>query len=166
MHKQELFKEDGITIRFADIADIGEIAALATELAVGEGQMPHTTEATLARDVFCNAPKCQMLVAQKGIESIGFVMFYDGYDRASASGGYHLGDVIVAPLHREKGIGTLLMKALAQHALQQNRDWVSWTVSKGNVSAKKFYLEAIKATQVDVDFMAMGKTALRVLTEV
>ena len=74
--------------------------------------------------------------------------------------------MIVAPLYREKGIGTLLMKALAQHALQQNRDWVSWTVSKGNMSAKKFYLETIKATQVDVDFMAMGKTALRVLTEV
>ncbi len=165
MHKKELLQKDGITIRYADIADIGEIAGLATELAAQEGQMPHTTQATLSRDVFCKMPHCQMLVAHKGIQTVGFIMFYGGYDLASASAGYHLGDVIVDALHREKGVGALLMKALAQLTLEDGRDWVSWTVSKGNAPAKKFYLDTIKAVQVEVDFMAMGRTSLQALGE-
>jgi len=165
MHKREIIEKDGITIRFADIGDMGEMTALATELAVGEGQIPHTTESTLLRDVFCDAPKCQMLVANKGIETIGLLMFYDGYDLASASAGYHLGDVVVSPRFQGVGVGTLLMKALAIQALESERDWVSWTVSKGNEAAKQFYLEAIKAVEVEVDFMAMGKKSLQVLTQ-
>jgi ribosomal protein S18 acetylase RimI-like enzyme len=166
MHKREVTEKDGIIIRCAKLADAEILSELAADLAMQESQVPHTTIATLKRDVFCEKPECFMMVAEEASRIVGFVMFYSGYDLASASAGYHLGDIVVKPQKRGRGIGTLLMQSLAQQALADNKLWMSWTVSRTNENARKFYSDVIKASQIDVEFMAVGISALRRLSGV
>jgi ribosomal protein S18 acetylase RimI-like enzyme len=70
--------------------------------------------------------------------------------------------MVVDATHRRAGVGNALMKALAQHTLEANKSWVSLTALKDNAHAQAFY-SSLGMTRVNVDFFAIGKTALTIM---
>ena len=150
-----------LEIRDAQQADCDAIAALFTELNHGEGNdvVAHADE--VARALFASEREVAVaaLVAVADAQVIGVVLYYPGYDTLSATYGHHLADIIVTHEKRGRGIGKLLVKALAKRTLDVGKDWVSLTVLKKNDAAHAFY-QALGMTQVSVDFFAAGKGAL------
>lgn len=148
-------------IRPATPDDCNAIAALMTQLNFEEGHNVATLGANIALALFGQSRELnlQSLVADVGTETVGAMLYYAGYDTISASYGFHLADIIVTKHHRQSGVGTALMKALATRALADNKEWISLTVLARNHRAKEFYV-ALGMEKVDADFFAMGKTAL------
>ena len=152
---------DSITVRPATPADCAAIAQLMSELNREEGYEVQSDAEQIASALFSenNPATLHALVAQTESEVVGALLYYAGYDTLSASYGHHLADMVVTHSHRKQGIGRALMAALAKQTLAENKAWVSLTVLKRNSAAREFYT-ALGMTQVDVDFFAMGKTAL------
>ena len=150
-----------VEIRAATPADAATIAVLMCELNRAEGCDVVTREVDIARALFADGREVNLraLVAQRDASIIGALLYYPGYDTLSASVGYHLADMVVTQSHRNQGIGKALMKALATQTLAENKEWISLTALKQNSAALAFY-QSLGMTQVDVDFYAIGKTAL------
>lgn len=102
------------------------------------------------------------LVAESTEGVMGVLLCYPGYDTLSASYGYHLADMVVAPSQRRQGVGRQLVKALASRALAEGKQWISLTALSHNAAARAFYL-SLGMTQVEVDFFAMGQGRLKQL---
>ncbi len=147
-----------IIIRDAETADAGRIAELAVELAEYEGSHGSSDEQSIMSAAFSKNPACYFMVAEDVALSkiVGFVMYYNGYDLTSSSRGFHLGDIYVEGEARGRGVGTKLIENLAKKLNYEGGEWISWTVSKENTSAIKFY-ESFDAHEIDVQFMALGK---------
>ena len=143
-----------LEIRVAERADCETIAALLTQLNHGEGNEVARALFSPAREVMVSA-----LVAVEDEAVIGVVLYYPGYDTLSASYGHHLADIIVSEGKRGRGIGKLLVKALAKLTLAAGKEWISLTVLQRNDAAHGFY-KALGMTQVSVHFFAAGKQAL------
>ncbi len=152
---------DSITVRPAAPADCAAIAQLMSELNREEGYEVQCDAEHIAAALFGenNPTTLQALIAHVEGKVVGALLYYVGYDTLSASYGHHLADIVVTHTHRKQGIGRALMAALAKQTLAENKAWVSLTVLKRNSAAREFYA-ALGMTQVDVDFFAMGKTAL------
>ena len=150
-----------LLIRAAEKSDIPAIAALLDTLNQIEGYAVATDENALSIALFGQAQEVKLaaLVAETQQQVVGLALYYSGYDTVSASYGYHLADMVVADAQRQSGIGRALMKSLAGQALTQKKEWISLTVLNRNMAAQKFY-QSLGMTHVDVNFFAMGKTAL------
>lgn len=153
-----------LLIRDAVERDIPAIAALLNVLNLAEGIDLQTDSTSLCVALFGEVREVALsaLVAEVMDEVVGVLLYYPGYDTLSASVGYHLADMVVAQTHRQSGIGTKLMQALAARALGEGKQWVSLTVLSRNAAAIGFY-QALGMTQVEVDFYAMGQGALAAL---
>jgi GNAT superfamily N-acetyltransferase len=149
------------TICPARFDDSEAIAALLTELNREEGHDVVASKQEIACVLFGATPtvKVTAMVAEHAGEVVAVLLYYPGYDVLSSSYGHHLADIIVSKVYRKQGIGKALVKALAQQTLTEEKEWVSLTVLKRNSAAREFYA-ALGMTQVDVDFFAIGKTAL------
>jgi ribosomal protein S18 acetylase RimI-like enzyme len=150
-----------IIIRDAKITDAGRIAELAIELAEYEDSHGSSSEQSIMSAAFSANPACYFMLAEnnKANESpniVGFAMYYDGYDLTSSSRGFHLGDIYVEESFRGGGIGTKFIEKVAEKLSNEVGEWISWTVSKENPSAIKFY-ESFDAHKINVQFMALGK---------
>lgn len=154
-----------VIIRDAQQEDAGAVVALAAALSqfeeVGEGAF---SEEDFLKFGFGEGASFRVLVAEdtQSTQVIGFLMYYPGYDLASASHGSHLADVFVMQQARGKGAGHALVAELARRTLAAGGQWVSWTVLKKNRAAKKFYTN-LGASNVAVDFMAWGASTLQKL---
>jgi ribosomal protein S18 acetylase RimI-like enzyme len=129
-------------------------------LAAEEGGTCRLDADSLALQVARGEPELIMRVAEQSGACVGCAIAYVGYDVLSASRGLHLSDVFVMPEHRGHGIGTALLASLTEYALMHELEWMSWTMLKTNHAAQRFY-ERFGASQVDVNFMAMGHSTLQ-----
>lgn len=156
---------DTITIRPAEKSDCEAIAALLSQLYREEGyeRAARGSDIELALFVAGREVKTQALVAFLGDVMVAALLYYPGYDTLSASVGYHLADIVVAPAHRRQSIGKALLERLAATALAEKKEWLSLTVLKNNTQARAFY-QALGMSEVAVDFFAMGATALATLS--
>ncbi len=151
-----------LEIREAKSAEVHAIAALLNELNREEESDVLAQVDDIARALFGDgrAVDVRALLAVEEAEVIGVVIYYPGYDTLSASYGHHLADIIVTKQKRGRGIGRLLVKALAKVTRDAGKEWVSLTVLKRNDAAQEFY-KALGMTQVSVHFFAAGKSALQ-----
>jgi ribosomal protein S18 acetylase RimI-like enzyme len=147
-----------LTIHKATPQEAPLIAALAQELAQYEGE-PSAANASGIAKAMQAEPACHAMLARAGEEAIGFVLYYAGYDLSSDAIGFHLADMYVAQAYRQKGVGEQLMKAVAQHARKEGREWLSLTALRENETAQAFY-HALGFVPVNVDFYAIGATGL------
>mgnify|MGYP003386985655 CR=1 FL=1 len=152
---------DNVSIRAAQVRDIASIAGLLTQLNAGEGYSIISEPDALAAALFADVREVNLhaFVAEHENEIIGTLLYYAGYDTLSASVGYHLADMVVHDRHRRAGVGKALMQALANVTQAENKAWVSLTAMKDNAAAQAFY-SALGMTRVNVDFFAIGKSAL------
>jgi ribosomal protein S18 acetylase RimI-like enzyme len=155
------------TIRPAGTDDLPDLVAMMHALAVEEGSQSELTVATLQEAAERGQPSLIMFLAvtqDTPPVPAGGLIAYAGFDVLSATIGSHLSDIYIRPDQRGQGIGTALFHALSRHTLEEGGAWVSWTVMRQNEAARGFYRH-LGACDVNVQFMAMGATAMRQLCQ-
>jgi GNAT superfamily N-acetyltransferase len=95
-------------------------------------------EADLARDGYGSNPKFRALIAEWDGQPAGYAVFF-GYYSTWAGPGLYLEDLFVRLPFRGKGIGTALLAAVAQIALQEDRRAMRWEVLDWNQGAIDLY---------------------------
>jgi GNAT superfamily N-acetyltransferase len=129
-----------LSVRPATIDDVALLRTLVRELAEFEHELDHCVieEAALARDGFGPNPKFRALIAEWEGKTAGYAVFYNYYSTWAGLGLY-LEDVFVRLPFRGKGIGTALIAAVAQIALQENCCGMRWEVLDWNQKAIDLY---------------------------
>ncbi|KAI3695908.1 hypothetical protein L1987_78912 [Smallanthus sonchifolius] len=69
----------------------------------------------------------------------GFVLFFPNYSTFLAKPGFYIEDLFVRESYRRKGLGKMLLSAVAKQAVAMGYGRVEWVVLDWNVNAIKFY---------------------------
>ncbi|KAM7463526.1 hypothetical protein LguiA_031647 [Lonicera macranthoides] len=69
----------------------------------------------------------------------GFVLFFPNYSTFLAKPGFYIEDLFVRECYRRKGLGKMLLSAVATQAAKMGYGRVEWVVLDWNVNAIKFY---------------------------
>lgn len=131
----------GIAIRTATVGDIPLICRLIHGLAAYE-RLAHecvATEDALRESLFGERPGAEVLIAESNGVPAGFALFCHNYSTFLARRGVWLEDLFVDPAHRGKGIGTVLLEALARIAVARGCGRLEWSVLDWNEDAIRFY---------------------------
>eukprot|EP01018_Ginkgo_biloba_P034661 Gb_19855 [translate_table: standard] len=88
-----------------------------------------------------NDPEAQTFVSTVGNDRVvvGFVLFFQNYSSSLAKRGFYIEDLFVREPYRRRGLGTILLKAVARQAAKMGLGRVEWCVLDWNVNAIKFY---------------------------
>ena len=149
-----------IKIREAEFTDLELILAFIAQKSEFD-RVPHLLEATadkLKQTLFCDCPIVRVLFAEVAEKAVGFAMFYVSYSSLLAQPCLWLNDLFVQAHFRGVGVGTALLKSLAQIAESTNCGRIEWTVNTGNAPGISFYqkqgarlLENIRVCRIDGD---------------
>lgn len=71
----------------------------------------------------------------------GFVLFFPNYSTFLGKPGFYVEDLFVRDCYRRKGLGRMLLSAVAKQAVKMDYGRVEWVVLDWNVNAIKFYEE-------------------------
>lgn len=69
----------------------------------------------------------------------GFALFFPNYSMFLAKPGFHIEDIHVRECYRRKGLGKMLLSAVAAQAAKMKYGRVEWVVLDWNVNAIEFY---------------------------
>lgn len=132
---------DGLTIRFATVADAALVLRLIRGLAEYERMADEAvvTEADVRRSLFGEHPQAEVLIAEIDGDPAGFALFFHNYSTFVGRRGLYLEDLFVLPNHRGRGIGRALMARLARLATERECGRFEWWVLDWNQSAIRFY---------------------------
>ena len=133
-------KKEYVKIRDANKADMPAIVSLIKELAHFE-KAPDAVIVTvndLIRDGFGKNHFFKSYVAELNGEVIGMALYYTGYSTWKGKLVY-LDDLIVKELHRNKGIGKLLLDEVIRYSVKENARVLKWQVLRWNKDAIRFY---------------------------
>ena len=129
------------SVRFATRADVPVIVSLIRELAVYE-KLEHLATATPERlepQLFGDRPACECLIGEHDGEPVAFALFFHNFSTFLCRKGLYLEDLFVRPSVRGTGLGKLLMRRLAQIAVERDCGRFEWSVLDWNVDAQAFY---------------------------
>lgn len=130
-----------LTIRRAAPADAALIRALIHELATYE-RLAHEVEAdeaAIAAGLFAPAPRAFCEIAEWEGEAAGFALWFYSFSTFRGRHGIYLEDLFVRPAFRGHGIGTALLRSLAQRCATENLARLEWAVLDWNEPALAFY---------------------------
>ena len=153
-----------ISIRSAEPSDVGTLHALIRALADYEKlaeQVVGTAE-ELRRELFCERPVIEAVLASDHERPLGFALFFHNYSTFLARRGLYLEDLFVVPDARGRGIGKALIHHCARIAFERGCGRFEWAVLDWNQPAIDFY-QSIGATML-ADwriFRLAGKELLR-----
>ncbi|MEG4116811.1 GNAT family N-acetyltransferase [Microcoleus sp. N9_B4] len=152
-----------VKIREAELADLELIMAFISQKAEFDG-VPNLLKATadkLQQTLFVESPLVRVLLAEVAGTAVGFAIFYASYSSLLAQPCLWLDDLFVQSQFRRFGVGTALLKSLAQIAESTNCGRIEWTVNTGNTPGIAFYqkqgariLENIRVCRIDGSAMA------------
>lgn len=71
----------------------------------------------------------------------GFVLFFPNYSTFLGKPGFYVEDLFVRECYRRKGLGRMLLSAVAKQAVKMGYGRVEWVVLDWNVNAIRFYEE-------------------------
>ena len=97
------------------------------------------TEDDLRRTLFGARPYAEVLIARVDGQAAGFALFFHSYSTFLAQPGIYLEDLFVSPAMRSRGIGKMLLRAVAEIARQRKCGRMEWSVLDWNASAIEFY---------------------------
>ncbi|GLJ42411.1 hypothetical protein SUGI_0878850 [Cryptomeria japonica] len=86
-----------------------------------------------------NDPDAQNFISKSGGTVVGFVLFFRNYSTFLTKPGFYIEDLFVRKPYRRRGLGTILLKAVASQATKLGFSRVEWSVLDWNVNAIKFY---------------------------
>ena len=130
-----------MAIRRAVVGDAALIHALVCELAEYE-KLRHEVDAsaeTLARALFCEAPRAYCDVAEWDGEPAGFALWFYNFSTFRGQHGIYLEDLFVRPAFRGKGLGKALLVHLAQRVVAEGCARFEWSVLDWNAPSIAFY---------------------------
>lgn len=138
-------------IRAAAPADVPVIRTLIEGLADFE-RLRHecqATDALLQAALFGERPSAEVVIAEWDGEVAGFALFFHNFSTFLARPGLYLEDLFVQPVYRGHGIGTALLRHLAQLAVARGCGRLEWSVLDWNVDAIRFYKRLGARPQAD-----------------
>ncbi len=135
-------------IRKAVESDISNLLSLMRELAEFEKYANDfaVTEDVLRQQGFHRSPPdFQCLIAEEGGDLVGFLVYYFVPFTYRAKPNLIIKELYIADGYRSRGVGKLLMKAVAREAEQADCGMIKWYVAKWNERGVQFY-ERLGAT--------------------
>ncbi|MCU0542903.1 MAG: GNAT family N-acetyltransferase [Oscillatoriaceae cyanobacterium Prado104] len=147
-----------IKIREAELADLESIVSFIRQKSEFDGAINGfvATADKLQKTLFCESPFVRVLLAEVAGKTVGFAMFYASYSSLLAQPCLWLDDLFVQAPMRGMGIGSALLKRLAQIAESTNCGRIEWTVNVGNAPGIAFYqkqgariLERIRVCRIE-----------------
>ncbi len=129
-------------IRKAVESDISNLLSLMRELAEFEKYANDfaVTEDVLRQQGFHRwPPDFHCLIAEEGGELVGFLVYYFVPFTYRAKPNLIIKELYIADGYRSRGVGKLLMKAVAREAEQAGCGMIKWYVAKWNERGVQFY---------------------------
>lgn len=77
----------------------------------------------------------------ENIAVAGFVLFFPNFSSFLAKPGFYIEDIFVRECYRRKGLGKILLSAVAKQAVKMDYGRVEWVVLDWNTNAIQFYEE-------------------------
>ncbi|MEG5017905.1 MULTISPECIES: GNAT family N-acetyltransferase [unclassified Microcoleus] len=130
-----------IKIREAYLADLELILDFISQKSEFDGckNLLKATGDKLQKALFGKPPLVRVLLAEVAGTAVGFAIFYSSYSSLLAQPCLWLDDLFVQASMRGMGVGTALLKSLAQIAESTNCGRIEWTVNTANAPGIAFY---------------------------
>ncbi|MHC5067832.1 MAG: GNAT family N-acetyltransferase [Planctomycetota bacterium] len=130
--------------------DAPVLAGLIAELADFErlAEINRCTPENLAAELCAEDGVLQAVVARINDEIVGMAGFFVTYSTFAAKRGIYLEDLYVRDEYRHHGVGTALLRYVANIAVERDYGRMEWTTLLWNTDATEFY-EALGATPND-----------------
>ncbi|KGJ96854.1 GNAT family N-acetyltransferase [Colwellia psychrerythraea] len=152
-----------LSIRSAVAADSKQVLHFIKELAAYEKaeHEVHATELTIEETIFSKDSHVNALICEQGGKPVGIAIYFYNYSTWLAKPGLYLEDLYVSPEHRGKGAGKLLLKKMAQIALEKGCGRFEWSCLDWNTPSRDFY-QSIGAKSQDewVGYRMSGQTLI------
>lgn len=128
-------------IREAEITDVPRLFDLIRELAQYENLEDAVTGSpeALAEHLFGAPSYGEVIVAEVEHQIVSYALFFTSYSTFLTQPGLYLEDLYVQEKHRGHGIGTALLRHLANLAAEREYGRLEWSVLDWNESAIAFY---------------------------
>ena len=127
-----------ISVRPAEPEDADVVARFAQALSLSDGGRPsHFTAEKYRHDGFGERPAFRALIAEVGGEPVGYALYYPGYDTDRATRGVYLADLYIMARFRRRGVGRMLMRAVARACRSDGGAWRFWSVLKRNRAGRR-----------------------------
>lgn len=97
------------------------------------------TEEGLRESLFGARRVAEVLIGYAGQEAVGFAVFFHNYSTFLGRPGIYLEDLFVLPEWRRRGLGTELLRRIAQTAVERGCGRLEWSVLDWNEPAIRFY---------------------------
>ena len=152
-----------LSIRQALKEDAALILHFVRELAIYE-KAEHevlATEQTIKETILSDGSHVNALICEQDGQPLGMAIYFYNYSTWLAKPGLYLEDLYVALEHRGKGAGKLLLKKMAQIALQKGCARFEWSCLDWNKPSRDFY-ESIGAKSQDewIGYRMSGQTLI------
>ncbi|MEP6487684.1 GNAT family N-acetyltransferase [Microcoleus vaginatus GB2-A3] len=149
-----------LIIREAELADLELIVNFISQKSEFDGckNLLAATADKLQQTLFGQPPLVRVLLAELAGTAVGFALFYSSYSSLLTQPCLWLDDLFVQAPMRGLGVGTALLKYLAEIADSTNCGRMEWTVNTGNAPGIAFYekqgariLENIRVCRIEGD---------------
>lgn len=152
-----------LSIREAVVTDSALILHFITELAIYE-KAEHevlATEETIKSSIFAQETHVNALICELDDEPVGMAIYFYNYSTWLAKPGLYLEDLYVSPDYRGKGAGKLLLKRMANIALQKGCGRFEWSCLDWNKPSRDFYVSIGAVSQDEwVGYRMSGQTLI------
>ncbi len=137
-------------LRFAEPADVPLILKFIRGLAEYEKMADEVVanESLLEEKLFRDQQYAEVLLAFYKEEPVGFALFFHSFSTFEGRPGIYLEDLFVEPEFRGMGIGTALLRFLAQLTIKRDCARLEWSVLNWNTPAIEFY-DSLNADPLD-----------------
>ena len=121
---------------------LAELFALLREKAKFDGALAAltATQIELGAEIFCESPKVEVVVAEKGGRIIGFATYFPVFSTYSARPGLWMDDLFVIETERGNGTGREILKFVATEAVSKNSCKLEWSLQTSNSRGIAFYV--------------------------
>ena len=156
-----------MNLRPATISDVPTILRFIRELAEFE-KLLHEVEATeekLRQTLFGADSRAEVIIAERAGVAEGFALYFTSYSTFLAKNGIYLEDLYVSPASRGQGIGTALLRRLAQIALERGAGRLEWSVLDWNEKAIALYRKMGATPQAEWTVQRVTGKALEALAQ-
>ena len=150
-----------LTLRNAVENDAALILHFVKELAIYE-KAEHevlATEQTIKSSMFYENSHVHGLICEQDGQAVGFAVYFYNYSTWLAKPGLYLEDLYVSPQFRGNGAGKLLLKKMAQIALEQGCGRFEWSCLDWNKPSRDFYVSIGAKSQDEwIGYRMSGQT--------
>lgn len=141
---------DDIRVTMALESDARDVWHLLHSLAVHEGKILDfdLTVGKLRANLWGPSPIAGAVLARVNGASVGVALHYRTFPSFHGNPCLFIEDLFVMPTHRRRGVGTALLKACAEEAMQRGCSELRWWALEWNRPAQAFY-SAVGARGID-----------------